>query len=136
MGKLESSIEKQKEAIKQGGWRKYLGYIVLGALLCLVLAATLLRSFFLRKQLAEAKTEAAIAEEALLQDEVDDLIEDLSEDIESEEEEITRREKRLSSIDAEEVQNGKVFMSYEEALEEIKTWEDIKAKVRWDDKAN
>jgi len=131
MVNLEQKLQTQRENIAKGGWKKYWAYLVLGALVCLAVAYGLFSKYLLRNQLAEARTERDVAEEKLIQDEVNDQIEDLEkikeEAAQLNEEEETKRfrlDRTRQAVNAQHKTDAGV-------IDSLVDWDDVDEKVEW-----
>lgn len=133
---LEQKIETQRENIEKGGWKKWVGYLLLGALVAFAVSFTLFKDFFLRKRLAEAKTDAAIAKEELIQDEVDDEIESLERTNEELREDIETRKTKITKLEREQAQLDDEHLESERVIDSFRSFDDVKNRVKWDDDKN
>lgn len=133
MANLEQKIQAQKDKIKKGGWKKWGAYLALAAFLLMAVSVTLFKSYFLRKRLAEAKTDAAIAKEELIQDGVDDKIRDLATSNQNLNADITKLDKQLDALKMNDSLSNVKHVKNLGTIYTLKDWDDIDTRVKWDE---
>ena len=136
MVNLDEKIQVQRDKIKKGGWTKYWSYFVLAALVAIGLAVTVFRDYLLRKRLAKAKTDAAIAKEALIQDEVNDKLEDLDKANKAEQDKINVSQERDRHLQAKHDMLADAYAKNVNIIDSLEEWDDIERQVRWADEDN
>ena len=127
--KLSDKVQDLRETISKGGWKKWVAYLGLAALLAIGLSVTLLKGYFIRKKLANALTKADILEEELIQREAEDKIDDLEEQVLRDIVSLEEVAKKIAELDKFEADAAEEAANNDKVIAGLKSWDDVAEKV-------